>query len=390
MKSGGIQLAQLSAVERAVPIGLFMSSFEPGGTEGQMIELARRLDPRRWEIHVATFHARGGWFSRVAEVAASVTEFPLSSFYSPNAGAQLRSFVRWCRERRLGVLHTTELYSNIFGLPGAALASVPVRIGNRREINPDKTAAQIALQRVAYAAANVVVANSRAAAERLRHERVPAHKVAIIANGLDLARFSQRTLSSLPRKVVVVANLRPEKAHTVLIDATPTILQRFPDATFHIVGDGPERTALMAHAHARGVLNSYSFVGHQDDVRSRLAASDLFVLPSRSEAFPNAVLEAMAAGLPIVASAVGGILELIEDDRTGLLVRPDDPAALADRICRLMSVPGLASRLGAAARAEAHANYSFDRMIAAFESLYLSELARRGVRVSTHPQLATS
>jgi glycosyltransferase involved in cell wall biosynthesis len=131
-------------------------------------------------------------------------------------------------------------------------------------------------------------------------------------------------------------------------------------------------------------------VGHEDDVRSRLAASDLFVLPSRSEAFPNAVLEAMAAGLPIVASGVGGIVELIENDRTGLLVPPDDPAALADRICRLMRVPGLASRLGGAARAEARAGYSFDRMIAAFESLYLSELARRGVRVSTHPQLATS
>jgi len=390
MKSDGIQLAQLSDVQRAVPIGLFMSSFEPGGTEGQMIELARRLDPSRWAVHVATFHACGGWFSRVAEVAASVTEFPVTSFHSPGAGTQLRAFARWCRERRLGVLHTTELYSNIFGLPGAALASVPVRIGNRREINPDKSAAQIAMQRVAYAAAHVVVANSRAAAERLQRERVPARKIAIIANGLDLTRFSQRTLSSLPRKVVVVANLRPEKAHTVLIDATPTILARFPDATFQIVGDGPERAALMARAQARGVLPSYSFVGHQDDVRSRLAVSDIFVLPSRSEAFPNAVLEAMAAGLPIVATGVGGILELIENDRTGLLVSPDDPAALADRICRLMSVPGLAPRLGAAARADAHAGYSFDRMIAAFESLYMAELARRGVRVSTHRQLATS
>jgi glycosyltransferase involved in cell wall biosynthesis len=390
VKSAGIQLAQLSDVERAVPIGLFMSSFEPGGTEGQMIELARRLDSRRWAVHVATFHARGAWFSRVAEVAVSVTEFPVTSFQSPSTGPQLWAFARWCRERRLAVLHTTELYSNIFGLPGAALASVPVRIGNRREINPDKSTAQIAAQRAAYAAAHVVVANSRAAAERLRRERVPPRTIAIIPNGLDLKRFSRRTLSSVARKVTVVANLRPEKAHTVLIDATPAILERFPDATFHIVGDGPERSALVARAHALGVLHAYSFLGHQDDVHSKLAASDLFVLPSRSEAFPNAVLEAMAAGLPIVATGAGGILELIENDRTGLLVPPDDPAALADRICRLMSTPELASRLGAAARAEAHAGYSFDRMIAAFESLYLTQLARRGVRVSTHPQLATS
>ena len=90
-----------------------MSSFEPGGTERQMIELARRLDRRRWEIHVATFHAQGGWFHRVVEVAASVTEFPIATFRSAGAVHQLRAFARWCRDRRIAVLHTTELYSNI-------------------------------------------------------------------------------------------------------------------------------------------------------------------------------------------------------------------------------------------------------------------------------------
>ena len=121
-----------------------------------------------------------------------------------------------------------------------------------------------------------------------------------------------------------------------------------------------------------------------------LAANDLFVLPSRSEAFPNAILEAMAAGLPIVASGVGGIVELIDDNRTGLLVAPDDPEALADRICRLMADPVRAARLGDAARAQARARYSFDRMVAAFESIYLTELARRGAAEAGQPQLAAS
>jgi glycosyltransferase involved in cell wall biosynthesis len=102
------------------------------------------------------------------------------------------------------------------------------------------------------------------------------------------------------------------------------------------------------------------------------------------------VLEAMAAGMPIVASAVGGIPELLDNERTGLLVAPDDPRPLADRICRLMADAALGARLGAAARADAEARYSFDRMVGGFESVYLTELARRGVVAAGQPQLAAS
>ena len=147
---------------------------------------------------------------------------------------------------------------------------------------------------------------------------------------------------------------------------------------------------MIARAEARGLLHAVTFLGQRDDVPARLADADLFVLPSRSEAFPNAVLEAMAAGLPIVASGVGGIRELIADDRTGLLVPAGDPPALADRLCRLMADPALAARLGDAARDDAHARYSFERMVAAFEQLYLSELTRRGIVAAHEPQLAAS
>jgi glycosyltransferase involved in cell wall biosynthesis len=367
-----------------------MTSFEPGGTERQMIELVRRLDPSRWAIHIACFHARGAWFERAAQAAASVAEFPVSSFRGLDTPAHLWAFARWCRTHRIAVVHTTELYSNIFGLPGAALAGVAVRIGNRREINPDKSAAQIALQRAAYGCAQRIVANSRAAADRLIAERVPRRKVAVIPNGLDFHAFEPRIAAERPRRVAVVANLRPEKGHDVLIDAAVDVLRRVPDAHFDLVGGGPERDALVARAEARQVRHAFTFWGHQDNVAVRLAAADLFVLPSRSEAFPNAVLEAMAAGMPIVASAVGGIRELIDNDQTGLLVPAGDPAALADRIVRLMTMTGLAQRLGEAARSTAEARYSFDRMVSSFDALYLSELTRRGVIAACQPQLAAS
>jgi glycosyltransferase involved in cell wall biosynthesis len=367
-----------------------MTSFEPGGTERQMIELARRLDPARWTVHIACFAGRGTWFARAAEMAASVAEFPVSSFKQISTAKHLWAFAKWCRANRIAVVHTTELYSNIFGLPGAALAGVPARIGNRRELNPDKSRAQIAMQRAAYACAHAVVANSRAAADRLIAEHVPSDKVAVVPNGLDFDRIVSRQVRSTLRRVVVVANLRPEKGHDVLVDAAVHVLRRIPDASFEIVGGGPELEPLVARATARGVLHAFTFLGHRDDAPVRLADADIFVLPSRSEAFPNAVLEAMATGLPIVTSGVGGMLELVDDGRTGLLVPPGDPLALADRVCRLMADATLASRLGHAAREEVLARYSFDRMVAAFEGIYLTELTRRGVLATEHPRLAAS
>jgi len=177
---------------------------------------------------------------------------------------------------------------------------------------------------------------------------------------------------------------------TCALPISVTVLRRFPDAHFDLIGAGPERDRLRARAAASGIAHAVTFAGHCDDIAARLADADVFVLPSRSEAFPNAVLEAMAAGLPIVASAVGGILELIEDGRTGLLVPPGDAAALSDRLCRVIAEPPLAARLGAAARVEAHARYSFDRMVGAFEQLYLTSLARRGVVAGPQPELAAS
>ena len=137
-----------------------------------MIELMRRLDPARWAVHLACTRAQGTWFARAAEVSVSVGEFPLRSFRSLGAARELSAFARWCRARRIAVVQTTELYSNIFGLPGAALGGVPVRIGSRREINPDKTAARSPRQRALATFAHKVVANSRAGATRLRQERV--------------------------------------------------------------------------------------------------------------------------------------------------------------------------------------------------------------------------
>ena len=360
-----------------LPIAFVMPSFDPGGTERQMIELIRRLDRERWQVYVACFRRAGAWLPQVADVA-SIVEFPVRSFRQTATLGLLKSLARWCRALDVAVVHTTHLPSNIFGLPAAALAGVPARIGNRREVNPDKTVSELAAQRAAYACAHRIVANCQAAADRLTQvERVPAHKVSVIPNGVVM-RAVKPAETSRPRRVVAVANLRPEKGLDVLLRAAAIVVRRFADARFEIVGDGPERAALEALSGALGLREVVSFLGHREDVAARLAAADLCVHPSRSEAFPNAVLEAMTAGLPVVASRVGGVLELIRDGKTGLLVAADDHDALAGAIGQVMADPALAQSLGASARAHVSNAYSFDRMTAAFESVYCRQLERAG------------
>jgi glycosyltransferase involved in cell wall biosynthesis len=366
-----------------------MGSFDPGGTERQMIELVRRLDRDRWDVQVACLRCTGAWFDRVASTAPC-TVFPVGSYRRLPVLDHFRSFVQWCRAGRFAVAHAVDMPSNIFGLPGAALARVPVRIGTRREITAGRSRIELAAQRAGYSCAHLIVANSRAAKAQLHRERVPERKVTVVANGLDIQRFEPRTLPSSPRRVAVVANLRPEKGHEVLIDAAVVVLARFPDAHFEIVGAGSEYERLVTRTAARGVSHAFTFSGHSEDVAGRLAAADLFVLPSRSEAFPNAVVEAMATGLPVVASDVGGIPELVRDGITGLLVPAGDSGQLADRICRLMADGSLAGSLGAAARADVEARYSFERMVSGFERIYLEQLVQRGVVRRPSPELTVT
>src|SRR5207245_5887777 len=194
--------------------------------------------------------------------------------------------------------------------------------------------------------------------ERLRREGVAAARIRVIPNGVDADQFSVPRMARPIETVLTVANLRHEKAHQVLITAAAQLAPRHPALRFQIAGDGPRAAELRALAGAAGIESRFSFLGHREDVPALLAQADAFVLPSRSEAFPNSVVEAMAAGLPVVACAVGGLLDLVEPGRTGLLVPPDDPAALASALESLIASPERAMSLGAEARGEIAGRYS--------------------------------
>jgi glycosyltransferase involved in cell wall biosynthesis len=360
-----------------VRLVIFLNNFEPGGTERQMSELICRLDPSRFEVNVACLSRRGALHDRVAAAAASVNEYPISTLKSVRTAAQALRFARWCRAAGIALVHTCDFYSNVFALPPATLARIPVRIGSRRDVSiPERTPGQQRLQRLAYRCAHRVVTNAGASAAKLMQEGVPAGQIEQISNGIDLSRHAAAAVMD-GRSVTTVAHLRPGKGIDVLLKAAAALLTRLPDVTFRIAGDGTERPALQALCTTLGISERVQFLGHTPDIPALLRSSSVFAFPSLMEASPNAVIEAMASGLAVAASNAGGIPEVVEHERNGLLVPPGDPRALSDALVRLLTDTALSQKLGIAARETIARRFSFERMVDAFERLYIDELKRR-------------
>ncbi len=377
MWRSGTPLAQLrGVVGPPFPIGVWVSSFAAGGTERQMVHLIRGLDPALFTVHAVCFHAAGPWLGAVSSRAASVAEFRMHRFQRPQTWRQVGSYARWCRRQGIAAVITSDFYTNVFGMAGAALAGVPVRIAGRREINTDKTAAKLLLQRLAYGLAHRVVANSQAAAARLRQEGMRSTSIRVVWNGIDLPADDPAPRSRPIRRAITVANLRAEKGHDVLIDAIASRPQ-LREMQFDFAGDGPCREALERRARERGVTDHVTFLGERQDIPRLLEQADLFILPSLTEALPNSVMEAMAAGLPIIASHTGGIPELLEDGVTGLLVTPGSVEDLGGAIVQMASDPRRAGSLGAAARTTVADRFSMERMVGGFTDILLAEFRDR-------------
>jgi glycosyltransferase involved in cell wall biosynthesis len=247
-----------------------------------------------------------------------------------------------------------------------------------------------ALERRLARFTDAIVAVSGAVADELagHHGVAPRAAIRVIENGVELgdyppvdaaARRDARLLLAVTldaaRHVVVPARLVPIKGHAILFDA----LDRLPDAVLplevHLLGDGPLRGALERRAARMPAAVHVRFHGFRDDLPRVLAAADAVVLPSRNEGMPIALIEAMALGLPIVATAVGGVPDLIEAGAHGLLVPPEDPVSLAFAMARVLSDLALARGLGARARSRAVARHGMDRVVAAHRALYEELLA---------------
>jgi glycosyltransferase involved in cell wall biosynthesis len=212
-------------------------------------------------------------------------------------------------------------------------------------------------------------------------------KLRVIHNGVDIAKFTTER-NDRPRLfpetgeaklIVLLGNMHSDvKGHPWLISSAPAVIQEFPSTRFVLVGDGKQRPNFEKQVMDLGLKEKFLFLGPRADVPSILACCDIAVLPSRAEGMPNAVLEYMAAGLPVIVSRVGGNVELVEDGITGLLVPPEDSAALSAALLRLLRDRAMARRLAQAGHKHTVRNFSFERLVSDVDALYAELLRRKG------------
>lgn len=363
---------------------IFTNSFRTGGSERQAVELAKRLDRSRFEPRVACFQKDGWLLEELLDSLPQADEFRLAGFFNATALRQARAFLRLLRRERVRVVQAFDFYSNLFAIPIARLAGVPVVLGSRREDSLTKTWAQRKAERWCYRLATGVVTNAEATKDLLvRRDGLPPDRVWVIRNGVNLARFDREQSPVRAREgvvIAVVANLRPEKGHLVFLEAAQRLARRHPAARFLVVGDGPCRERIERRIWELRLTDRVRLTGPAKDVPALLRAVDIAVLPSLHESFPNAVMEAMAASLPVVATDTGGTRELVIDGHTGYVVRPGDAGALAERMGTLCDDPGARRKMGEAGRRRIIEEFTVEKMARDFERLYDRLLEAADVR----------
>jgi glycosyltransferase involved in cell wall biosynthesis len=367
-----------------------IDSLTVGGAEALVVPFARRLDRRRFDLTVCALSTIAGnpIESRLRDAGVRVVSLGARSLRDRSAFGRLKDFVR---AESTDLVHAHLAYSAIWsallsrstGIPSiitlhvAPAASRAVQTTVRQKI---LTTVRDRLMRFAVNrwSSRVVMVSGALRDNYARGGGIRRSKIRVVHNGIEVERFERdraESRSRLAREfgippgapiVVTVSVLRPGKGVNVLLEAAREI----PDAVFLIIGDGPMAAEWRQLAASRGVDARVRWAGHRDDVDALLAGCDLFAHPTLSDAFPTVLLEAMAAGLPIVASNVGGVPEIVVPSETGLLVPPGDARKLTAAIADLLSSPQRARQLGERARLIARERFSIDAWLRNLAALY--------------------
>lgn len=371
--------------EERLRIALCVDSLSVGGTELNAVRTAERLLGRGLEVILLVLRREGPLVERCAAAGIPVVEFPIPPLGSPRALLRGVALVRLLRRLRIDIVHTQDRYSNAFVVPWARLAGLRV-LASRRwwDVHPSRALGWA--NRLAYRVAHGVVANSGRVAELVRRgDGVPAERVFVVPNFLDEAAVAEvtpgerrrlRSLLGVPMDALVVgvvANLRPVKDHRTLLDAVARITSDRPELVLCLVGDGELRQDLEEQAVRLGIASAVRFAGRRSEPVNWHAAFDISALTSLNEGFPNTVIEAMAAGRPVVATAVGGVPDAVRDGETGLLVEAGAVAPLARALERLLADAELRAAMGAAGREEALRRFQASVVVPEVESLYRSQ-----------------
>jgi glycosyltransferase involved in cell wall biosynthesis len=373
---------------RARPKVLFViSTTDFGGTESILLELARGLPSHGLDPLVCSL-CPPGKIGRDIE-AAGVPVLTLGMEPEANPVELVSGAWRVARiidGAGVDVVQTLLYRANMLGAVGARIARRrPVLVSSQRSLDPRNAPMSSKLVKWSRRFARVTVAVSNAVrAEVLANEGVSSDHVIIIPTGVDTTRFAcrdraaARTAFGVSKDSVAVGGagrLTPVKGFDILLDALAQAAQRAPALELLIAGDGPERERLLAQARALGVERRVRFLGAIRDLEHFYSALDVFALPSRQEGSPNALLEAMACGVAPVAATVGGVPDIVEPERSGLLVAPKRPDLFGEALVRLAADGAARERVAAEARARILDKFDIARTVEAHADLYRSVLA---------------
>jgi L-malate glycosyltransferase len=368
-----------------------VDSLEIGGTETQAVELALRLDPALYAVTLGCLRMAGPLLAKLKGSTVSVMEWNArGGVNSPRGIYQIFRLARFLRRGRFEVVHSHDLWSNLLAIPAARLARVPVIISSRRDLahlawyTPRRRKFLRHLQSLSSA---VLVNSSQISEQLVREDGFRPEFIRVVHNGIDLDRFShlapdrERLFPGLKNCTLIVCtgNMHSDiKGHPTLIEAAHRMCAKFPDVKFVLIGNGEKRSEFESKVSELGLQRNFLFLGSRQNVPEILACCDMAILPSQAEGFSNALLEYMAMGLPTIATKVGGNPEVIENGLDGLLVMPNDPAALANAISSLLENPHFASQLGAAARERVRRHFDFAQLTFNVDALYTELLQARG------------
>lgn len=366
-----------------IPVVLLAREMGPGGTERQLVELAKTIDRDRFEPHVAYF-VDGVRSEELRNAGVRCVRIPVRSFMKPHAVAGAIKFASYLRQNKVKIAHAYDFPLISFGVPIARASGVPVVLSSQRGHRSLIPSNYRRLVRWTDHLVDGIVVNCKAMRDHLvEDEHVNRDKIRLCYNGLDLQRFSppaepyRSASESRPLVIGTVSVQRPEKNLGLLLHAFSVVAARRSNLKLMLVGDGSETPSLRALARELELDDKCEFLPSQADVVPSLRSMDIFVLPSRSEALSNSLMEAMACGCAAVASRVGGNPELVEHNKTGLLFESDNKEDLVRCLETLIARPELRSQLASAAGERVRLQFSLTASARHTESVYEEFIARK-------------
>jgi glycosyltransferase involved in cell wall biosynthesis len=369
--------------DRRIRVLQLVEGFGRGGAEKKLHELIERIDRNRFDTTICSLDIGGRDLEEeFRNTGYETVILPRKSRVDWQLVAQLIDMIH---TRRIDVVMTTLYYADVLGQLAAALGRVRAVYSWETSSAPEYLVTRrLWPYRMTVRFADKVVAVSKAVASYLADQRhVPRSKIEVIPYGVDLSRYSAfrngqlREQFGLSRKHVVigmVGRLEPDKGHDILIE-TASRMNR-SDVRFMLAGQGSLEPSLKQEVRERGLEEQFVFLGFRKDIHRILPLFDIVTLPSLHEGLPNAILEAMAVGKPVVATAVGGIPEAVVHNETGILIEPGSSDSLETALEKLINTKALREEMGASGRRRMENVYSLEKQIEAFETLLSSKFSK--------------